>query len=45
MRTGIFTIPAADYHADPCEVPSLSASIASLLVNRSPFHAWSAIPS
>jgi len=29
-----------EYHADPCERPSLSASIAATLVNRSPAHAW-----
>jgi len=44
VRTGIFTIPAADYHADPCEVPSLSASIAHLLISKSPLHAWTAHP-
>lgn len=32
------------YHADPCEAPSLSASIANLLVGRSPRHAWLAHP-
>jgi hypothetical protein len=28
------------YHSDPCEAPSLSASIAHILVTRSPLHAW-----
>jgi hypothetical protein len=37
-------IPAATYHADPCEVPSLSASIAHILVTRSPAHARAAHP-
>jgi hypothetical protein len=37
-------MPAADYHSDPCEVPSLSASIAHLLVSKSPLHAWTAHP-
>lgn len=32
------------YHADPCERPSLSASIATTLVTRSPLHAWSEHP-
>lgn len=41
---GIHEIRAEDYHADPCERPSLSASIAALLVNRSPLHAWNAHP-
>jgi PDDEXK-like domain of unknown function (DUF3799) len=44
VRAGIFTIPADAYHADPCEVPSLSASIAHLLVSKSPLHAWTAHP-
>ena len=33
-------ISAADYHADPCPEPSLSSSIARVLLNRSPLHAW-----
>lgn len=37
--TGIFQMSAADYHSDPCEKPSLSASIAKRLVCESPFHA------
>ena len=41
---GIYTIPAADYHADPCPTPSLSASIATRLCLASPLHAWHAHP-
>lgn len=37
-------ISAADYHADPCEKPSLSSSIAKLLLDRTPRHAWAAHP-
>lgn len=37
-------MPAERYHADPCEVPSLSASLAHLLVNHTPRHAWAAHP-
>jgi len=33
-------MPAAHYHADPCPTPSLSASVASELIRRSPLHAW-----
>jgi PDDEXK-like domain of unknown function (DUF3799) len=40
MKFGMHTISAADYHADPCEQPSLSASIAKLLLMQSPLHAW-----
>lgn len=37
---GIFTdIAAADYFADPCDCPSLTQSIAKILLERSPAHA------
>lgn len=32
------------YHADPCDVPSLSASISKIIVSKSPAHAWLAHP-
>ena len=41
---GIYDISAADYHADCCPEPSLSASVAQLLLKRSPRHAWYAHP-
>lgn len=44
MKPGIHTIPSEEYHADPCEAPSLSASLAHLLVNTTPLHAWCAHP-
>lgn len=31
---------AAEYHADPCRVPSLSSSLAKVVVTRSMRHAW-----
>lgn len=34
----------AEYHADPCAKPSLSASIANVLCERSPLHAWHVHP-
>lgn len=37
---GVYDIPEADYHSDPCPVPSLSRSIAHTLLTRSPKHAW-----
>ena len=40
MIAGIHTISAEEYHADPCESPSLSSSLASALLNQSPRHAW-----
>lgn len=39
-QPGAYTIPEADYHADPCAVPSLSRSVAHTLVYQSPLHAW-----
>jgi hypothetical protein len=33
-------LTAAAYHADPCARPSLSASCATTLLTRSPYHAW-----
>lgn len=41
---GLRKIAEAEYHADPCDVPSLSQSIAHKLINESPRHAWSAHP-
>lgn len=35
---------AAEYLADPCDAPSLSSSVASLIVSKSPWHAWRAHP-
>lgn len=32
------------YHADPCEWPSLNSSIAKILISKSPRHAWLAHP-
>lgn len=43
-RPGVYDIPAEVYHADPCVEPSLSSSIARLLVNATPLHAWTAHP-
>jgi hypothetical protein len=41
----IADLAAADYHADLTkDVPTLSSSIANLLINRSPLHAWTAHP-
>jgi len=38
------TIDARVYHADPCKSPSLSSSVANILLTRSPLHAWHAHP-
>jgi len=44
IEPGIYSIPAEQYHADPCPEPSLSGSIAIPLVHASPRHAWLAHP-
>ena len=36
---GIYTIPHDEYHADPCPAPSLSSSVAKVLLRQSPAHA------
>lgn len=41
-ETGIYAMPAAEYHADPCPGPSLSSSIARILIQDSPRHAKNA---
>lgn len=40
----ILSMPSETYHADPCDQPSLSASIAKLLITGSPAHAKAAHP-
>lgn len=41
---GLYRMSEASYHADPCEVPSLSRSIALKLIDESPRHAFTAHP-
>jgi hypothetical protein len=41
---GFYRMTVAQYHADPCPTPSLSASIAKVLLDKSPRHAWTAHP-
>ena len=36
---GIYTISHDEYHRDPCETPSLSSSVAKVLLRQSPAHA------
>jgi hypothetical protein len=38
------TMTAADYFADPCPAPSLTQSVAKILLAKSPLHAWHAHP-
>lgn len=42
---GIFAdFPTADYFADPTPTPSLTQSVAKILIDQSPLHAWHAHP-
>lgn len=41
---GLYRMPEADYHADPCPEPSLSRSIALKIIDESAHHAWEAHP-
>lgn len=42
--TGVYEIPESEYHADPCEVPSLSRSIGSKFLTATPRHVFAAHP-
>jgi hypothetical protein len=44
VSVGIHTMDAAAYHDDPCERPSLSASLCKILISQSPAHAKAAHP-
>jgi hypothetical protein len=45
LAPGIYKDMAAkDYFADPCPLPSLSQSIAKIVLAKSPLHAWHAHP-
>jgi hypothetical protein len=35
-----FNIAPDVYHADPCAIPSLSSSLARVILDQSPYHAW-----
>jgi hypothetical protein len=44
-KPGIYTgVPTADYFADPAPAPSLTQSVAKILLEKSPLHAWCAHP-
>jgi len=44
MTARFLDVTIEQYHADPCEAPSLSVSIAAELINKSPLHAWQIHP-
>ncbi len=39
-RLGLIDLPASQYHADPCETPSLNQTTANALLKTSPEHAY-----
>jgi len=41
---GIYDLSEEEYHSDPCPEPSLSSSLAKVLINQSPRHAWAEHP-
>lgn len=41
---GIYTIPLSEYIKDPAPSPSLNASVAQILLEQTPRHAWMAHP-
>lgn len=44
MTPGVYRINEREYHADPCPEPSLSSSVAKILLEKSPMHAFLAHP-
>jgi hypothetical protein len=40
MLPGVYPFDGEAYHADPCPEPSLSSSLAKLIIGQSPLHAW-----
>lgn len=44
LGPGLHRITADRYHADPMRVPSLSSTLARLVIDQSPLHAWTASP-
>lgn len=44
LKPGIYDIPEAEYRDDCADVPSLSSSIAKILIADTPLHAWAAHP-
>lgn len=42
ISAGVYQIDASQYHNDPCPEPSLSSTLARILINETPRHAWTA---
>lgn len=44
ISAGVYQIDASQYHNDPCPEPSLSSTLAKVMLAQSPLHAWTASP-
>lgn len=44
LGAGVYHLPADVYHSDPAPEPSLSSSVAKVLIAETPLHAWTASP-
>ena len=44
IGAGIHQIDASQYHGDPCPEPSLSSTVAKVLIAQTPLHAWTISP-
>jgi len=44
VMQGLHRLDPDDYHRDPAPAPSLSSTLARVLLNQSPLHAWTASP-
>jgi hypothetical protein len=44
VTAGVHDLDAATYHQDPAPQPSLSSTLARLILDRSPLHAWTSSP-
>jgi len=44
LGAGVYRLPADVYHSDPAPEPSLSSSVAKVLISETPLHAWTASP-
>ncbi len=40
LEMGLSPLTDTEYHSDPCSKPSLSSSIAKVLIDSTPLHAW-----
>lgn len=44
VAPGVYDVPESAYHSDPAPSPSLSSTIAKMLLAKTPLHAWLACP-